>query len=85
MTKDELLNKYSLYLRIDKRLSKKTEDVYLQVAREYLFFLNENNIELTDDELTEILNIYINAYYGSDKTTLEAVKQQVEQESFVLP
>ena len=54
MTKDELLNKYSLYLRIDKRLSKKTEDVYLQVAREYLFFLNENNTELTESKVDDI-------------------------------
>ena len=54
MTKDELLKKYSLYLRIDKRLSKKTEDVYLQVAREYLFFLNENNTELTESKVDDI-------------------------------
>ena len=54
MTKDELLNKYSLYLRIDKRLSKKTEDVSLQVAREYLSFLNENNTELTESKVDDI-------------------------------
>lgn len=54
MTEDELLDKYLLYLRIDKRLSKKTEDVYLQVVNNYLTFLDENNINLLTSEVTDI-------------------------------
>lgn len=54
MTKDELLNKFSLYLIVDRRLSKKTESVYTQVVQEFLEYFEKNKIDLLTSEVADI-------------------------------
>ena len=54
MTNDEIRKKFSIYLVVQRRLSRKTYDVYYNIIDDFLTYVNENNLDLATMDVKEI-------------------------------